>query len=162
MRAVISDTGPLNYLILIEATWILPRLFASVRIPTAVQEELSYWKAPAVVRAWVAQPPSWLTVARAKSAAALGISHLHSGEREAITLALEEPDSLLLMDDRRGAMDARNLGLAVIGTLAVLDKAAASGWIDLPEMFTRLQATSFRSPLRLMANMLEQDALRKR
>ena len=27
MRALVSDTGPLNYLIVIEAAWILPRLF---------------------------------------------------------------------------------------------------------------------------------------
>jgi predicted nucleic acid-binding protein len=162
MRAVISDTGPLNYLILIDATWILPRLFASVLIPTAVQEELSYRRAPATVRAWVAQPPPWLTVARLKSATVQGISNLHPGEREVITLALEQSELLLLRDDRRGTSEARHRGLTVIGTLAVLDKAAASGWIGLPEMFTRLQATSFRSPLRLMALVLEQDALRKK
>jgi predicted nucleic acid-binding protein len=162
MRAAISDTGPLNYLILIEATSVLPRLFASVLIPTAVKEELSHRKAPAPVRAWAADLPSWLAVARAKSTVVPGISYLHAGEREVITLALEQPESLLLMDDRRGTIEARHRGLEVVGTLAALDRAAASGWIDLPEMFTRLQVTSFRSPLRLMARMLEQDALRKR
>ncbi len=162
MRAVISDTGPLNYLILIDAAEILPRLFASVLIPTAVKEELSHRKAPAFVRAWVAHPPSWLTMARLNSTVVPGISHLHPGEREVITLALEQSESLLLMDDRSGTIEARHRGLEVIGTLAALDRAAANGWIDLPETFSRLRATSFRSPLRLMARMLEQDALRKR
>jgi len=37
MRTVIADTGPLNYLILIEAASILPRLFATVLFPTAVK-----------------------------------------------------------------------------------------------------------------------------
>src|SRR5579859_4430162 len=161
MRTVIADTGPLNYLILIEAASILPRLFATVLIPTAVKKELAHRDAPAIVRAWIAQPPSWLTLTRLKSAVVPGISHLHAGEREAITLAIEQPESLLLMDDRRGTIDARRQGLHVVGTLAVLDSAAAHGWIDLPEMFTRLRTTSFRSPLRLMARMLEQDALRK-
>jgi len=162
MRAVVSDTGPLNYLILIEATWILPRLFAAITIPTTVKEELSHREAPAIVRAWVAHPPPWLAIARLKSSLVPGVSHLHAGEREVITLASEQPELLLLIDDRRATIDARHRGLDVIGTLAVLDRAAVGGWIDLPEIFARLQATSFRSPLRLMARMLEQDALRKK
>jgi hypothetical protein len=32
--------------------------------------------------------------------------------------------------------------LTVIGTLSVLDAAAAYGWLDLPEMFDRLNQTS--------------------
>lgn len=162
MREVISDTGPLNYLILIEATWILPRLFTSVLIPTAVKEELSHRDAPAIVRAWVANPPSWLMVTKLKSSVVPGISYLHAGEREVIALALEQSKTVLLMDDRHGTREARRRGLQAIGTLAVLDRAAAGGWIDLPEMFARLRATSFRSPLRLMARMLEEDALRKK
>jgi predicted nucleic acid-binding protein len=162
MRAVVSDTGPLNYLILIEATWILPRLFASVTIPTAVKEELSRREAPAVVRAWIARPPAWLTVARLTATIVPGVSDLHAGEREVLTHASEQPELLVLMDDRRATVEARHRGMDVIGTLAVLDRAAANGWINLSETFTRLRATSFRSPLRLMARTLEQDALRKK
>ena len=44
----------------------------------------------------------------------------------------------------------------------MLDRAAARGWIDLQEMFRRLRASTFRSPVRLMARMLEEDALRQR
>jgi hypothetical protein len=56
---------------------------------------------------------------------------------------------------------ARRLGLPVIGTLSVLDFAAAQGLVDLPIMFERLRQTTFRSPVRLMASMLEQDARRR-
>ena len=92
---------------------------------------------------------------------AAGPSYLADGEAEAITLGLEQPGTLLLMDDRHGTVEARKRGLEVVGTLAVLDRAAARGWIDLREMFRRLRASTFRSPLRLMARMLEEDALRK-
>lgn len=87
---------------------------------------------------------------------------MHEGEREVITLGLERPKSLILMDDRRGAIEARRRGLQIIGTLAVLDTAAEAGLIDLPQMLVRLRSTSFRSPTWLMARMLEQDALRRK
>jgi|SRR5580704_13375874 predicted nucleic acid-binding protein len=162
MGAVVSDTGPLNYLILIEAVSILPRLFSSVIIPAAVKAELSHREAPTVVRAWIAHPPSWLKVENLRPAVIPELSSLHSGEREVITLALEQPDLLILMDDRRGTVEARRRRITVIGTLAALDEAAARDWIDLPEMFSRLRSTSFRSPLRLMALMLDHDAQRKK
>jgi predicted nucleic acid-binding protein len=53
-------------------------------------------------------------------------------------------------------------GLKTIGTLGVLDEAASRGWIDLSEMFRRLNSTTFRSPIHLMAAMLEEDAHRKK
>ncbi|MGC1934648.1 MAG: hypothetical protein WA681_06475 [Candidatus Acidiferrales bacterium] len=103
-----------------------------------------------------------MSVAWPKPTVIPGISYLHAGEREVITLALERPESLILMDDRRGSVEAKRRGLEVIGTLAVLDTAAGRGWIDLAEMFARLRVSSFRSPLGLMARMLEQDARREK
>jgi len=50
----------------------------------------------------------------------------------------------------------------VVGTLAALDLAAAHGLVELQTMFERLRATTFRSPVRLMMSMLEQDAERKK
>jgi len=64
------------------------------------------------------------------------------------------------MDNQDGTREARQRGLEVVGTLAVLDRAAARGLVELPEMFRRLQATSFRPPVRVMAKMLEEDARR--
>lgn len=87
---------------------------------------------------------------------------LGSGEYEAISLALEIAADLVLMDDRDAVIAARELGIATVGTLAVLDRAAEKGWIDLADAFDKLIRTSFRSPLRLMTEMLEQDAQRKR
>ena len=93
---------------------------------------------------------------------ASNLSHLDAGEREAIFLASEFQDSLLLMDERDGVTVARRLGLKVVGTLSVLDVAATRGLVDLQVMFDRLQATTFRSPIQLMASMLEKDARRKK
>jgi predicted nucleic acid-binding protein len=57
---------------------------------------------------------------------------------------------------------ARHRGLKVVGTLAALDLAAAHGLVDLQTMLERLRATTFRSPVRFMVRILEQDAERKK
>jgi predicted nucleic acid-binding protein len=57
VRAVVSDTGPLHYLVLIEKIEILPRLFTTVLVPLSVRAELDRPETPASVRAWVAEPP---------------------------------------------------------------------------------------------------------
>ena len=49
---VVSDTSPLNYLVLIEHSRVLPLLFGRVIAPPAVIAELQHPGAPAVVRAW--------------------------------------------------------------------------------------------------------------
>ena len=90
------------------------------------------------------------------------LAHLDAGEREAISLASELQAILLLMDERDGVTIVRQRGLKVVGTLAALDLAAAHGLVNLQTMFDRLRATTFRSPLRLMGSMLEQDVERRK
>jgi predicted nucleic acid-binding protein len=53
-RLVVADTGPLNYLVLIEAIDVLPRLFEQILVPAAVYDELAHADAPAPVRAFIA------------------------------------------------------------------------------------------------------------
>ncbi len=49
---VVSDTSPLNYLLLCGAADILPQLFGKVTVPGAVLAELRSEDAPSIVRAW--------------------------------------------------------------------------------------------------------------
>lgn len=62
MRLVIADTGPVNYLILIEHIEVLSQLFDRVILPYVVQRELLDGNAPPEVRSWIANPPAWLEV----------------------------------------------------------------------------------------------------
>lgn len=55
---VIADTGPINYLVLIDAVEIPQPLYTRVIVPQAVVEELSQQGTPAPVLAWIRQPPS--------------------------------------------------------------------------------------------------------
>ena len=62
MRLIIADTGPINYLVLIGNIDLLPVLFETVILPSAVEAELSDPDAPPSVRNWIADPPAWLDV----------------------------------------------------------------------------------------------------
>jgi predicted nucleic acid-binding protein len=106
--------------------------------------------------------PQWLEVVSLKQPIDSALAHLDAGEREAISLASELQAILLLMDERDGVTIARQRGLKVVGTLAALDLAATHGLVDLQTMFDRLRAPAFRSPLRLMVSMLEQDTERRK
>lgn len=138
MPAIVSDTTPLNYLVLIDAVEVLPRLYQRVFVPPAVRDELTQPKTPEPVRLWMAQHPSWLEVVTPTFSLDPSLSHLDKGETQAITLAMEHRAELLMIDDRDGAIAARERGLTVTGTLGVLDRAAALGWLDLPTTFARL------------------------
>lgn len=61
---VISDTGPLNYLILIDSIHVLPAIFGTVCAPPEVMAELKRSRRPELepVRRWANSPPQWLTV----------------------------------------------------------------------------------------------------
>ena len=85
---VVSDTSPLNYLVLIQQAILLPALYGRVIIPSAVYEELQRSQTPAEVRQWVVHPPAWLTVQQPQQTLYAGqFSKLSAGEREAIPLA---------------------------------------------------------------------------
>lgn len=156
MRLVVSDTGPVNYLILIEHIEILPGLFEKVIIPDVVFRELTHPNAPDVVRGWIQDPPSWLEVREPLPETDLDspVRSLDAGERAAILLARELGADLLLMDDREGVAAAQSMGLAVTGTIGLLYLAARRGLLDLSEAFERLRHTSFRCPDRIMVELL--------
>lgn len=122
MRLVITDTGPVNYLILIGFIDLLPRLFDRVVLPSTVQKVLSHPKASELVRQWIASPPSWLEIYQA--APIEPVNGVDEGEAAVISLATALHPDLLLMDDRRGRIAAQREGFRVTGTLGVLDIAA--------------------------------------
>jgi predicted nucleic acid-binding protein len=64
------------------------------------------------------------------------------------------------MDDRVGVTVARQQGLAITGTLGVLDLAARHGLVDLAAAFERLKATSFYYRQGLLDALLAQHSKR--
>jgi predicted nucleic acid-binding protein len=150
---VVSDASPLNYLVLINAADVLPRLFSAVLIPPAVAAELSSESAPLAVLDFARELPPWLEVISPKYVDySLG---LDAGESEAIALAIELGIKPILMDERKGRRVATQRGLLKVGTLGVLERSAAGGWIDFEEYIARLRATNFRIDEQLVAEARE-------
>ncbi len=121
---VISDSSPLNYLLLIQQVHLLPALFGRVLSPPSVLDELSRTKAPDLVRAWAAATPDWLEIRAPEYP--LQEHALGPGEADAIALAAELNADILLIDERDGARFARQRGLIVTGTLGYLKRPPCS------------------------------------
>jgi predicted nucleic acid-binding protein len=160
MNLVIADTSPLNYLVLIDAIHILPRLYGRIVIPIEVLGELTAAGAPPPVRVWAAQLPKWIEVRCAPGATDTALCHLDEGERSAILLAQSEPDVLLPIDEAAGRLEASRRGIPNTGTLGVLRAAAIEGQVDLRIAIARLAATNFRISKALIDELLADDAAR--
>lgn len=158
---VISDTTPINYLVLLQQAEALHELYGRVIVPQAVFDELQHERTPAVVKEWIAQRPSWVEVRQVSAPSDTALEKLDEGEREAIILAEQLRADALIMDERDGAREAERRNLRVTGTLGVLDEAAARGLLNLPEVIERLRHTSFRASPALLHTLLERHAKRK-
>jgi predicted nucleic acid-binding protein len=159
----VADTSPINYLVLLEHTALLPMLYTRVVLPPAVVLELRDSEAPEMVHGWATALPPWCEVRRPVSLEGTeGLAHLGGGEREAIVLAQELRADVLLIDEKDGRHAALSCALTVTGTLGVLERAAERGLIDLPSTLTRLLTTTFRVRDELLQAMLSRDAARKR
>ena len=79
---VVADSGPLHYLILLEHVELLRRFYGQVLVPEPVAGELSEFAAPAVVREWMRNPPTWVDVRPVPSdAISMVTDDLDLGER---------------------------------------------------------------------------------
>lgn len=146
---VVCDTSPLNYLVLVDLQHILPELFERILIPEAVRDELQSARAPEPIARFLAAEPEWLET-RLVSEIDRALTHLDPGEREAIALATSYAAGLLLIDERKGRQAARERGLAVSGTLGVLDLAPRRGLVSWSDALLRLERTTFRASPRLI------------
>ena len=110
----------------------------------------------------VQQPPDWLEILASPTTVSEdpSLAAIDSGERAAILLAESIRADLLLIDDRAGAALAQQRGLAVTGTLGVLDLASRARLLQLQSVFSRLQKTNFRYPPSLMETLLEEERIR--
>jgi predicted nucleic acid-binding protein len=85
------------------------------------------------------------------------IKDLGPGETETITLGLENPGSLVILDDLLGRRAARSAGLRVSGTLGVLLKAKRVGHLpSVAEAVADLRAAGMWIADELAENVITQ------
>ena len=79
---VVSDAGPLHYLILIDCAEVLATLFNHVLVPLAVRDELIHPGAPQKVKDWINQSRPWLEFASERGQSSLFAVPLPCGREE--------------------------------------------------------------------------------
>ena len=151
---VVADTSPINYLLMIGQIDLLPRLFEQIIIPDVVRDEMRDLDGPRSLQQWIKQSPHWLTI-QVVPVLDESLKPLDRGEQAAITLAQTLSADLLIIDERLGRRIAKERGLAIIGTLGILDDAANQGWVDLSAAIAQLQQTNFRISRQIIQTILD-------
>ena len=150
---VVSDNGPVAFLIQISRIEVLAQLYGQVVIPTAVLTELMRDQTPIVIRRWLDSPPHWIEVRSPHGHLEPGRSGF--GEREAIQLAIEL-NAPLLCDDRQAMSQAKRNGVMVTGTLGVIQVAHARGLVEIEDAIEDLRVrTDFRLPEAILPEIIK-------
>lgn len=145
-KVVVADSSCLIGYAKIGRLDILRRLFKTIVIPRAVFHEVVI-KGAGRPGAEDVKKASWIKTAQAENELAVRSFRLTlgAGESEAITLASEREADFLILDDWNARQMALGLDLPVIGTVAILKKAAEKGWIDnFEDELERLRQSGFR------------------
>ena len=120
---VVTDNSPLTALALADLLHLLRARWPLVIVPQAVWDESRHvGDTAASQRLDAARADGWLEVRHAlqNDEVARLRTKLDVGESEAIALALELKAEWLLIDELKGRNVAKQLGLAVTGTLGLL------------------------------------------
>lgn len=160
MTIVVADSGPIRYLTVLDAIEVLPKLYDRVILPRRVVEELTHPHAPPAAQDWARSLPAWAEVREAHHVELAQV--LDAGEAEAIALAEELQADLVLLDEREGRTIAAQRGLAVVGTVGILERAAARNLINLRDVLERLVSTNFRIAPAVIQEALDRDARNRR
>ena len=127
---IVSNTSPISNLAKVGQINLIPQLYGTILIPTAVHEELLDERAGETVITAV-QSAFWLEIQPVQNQELVSElrNRVNAGEAEAIVLAIEANAARLLIDERLGRQAAANLGLRITGVLGILLAAKHQGLI---------------------------------
>lgn len=141
MRAVISDTSVLSYLLQVDDIRLLRELYTEVLLPRAVYDELSAFPG----QADGIDQRAYLTVVETADLPPMPkhwpVRKLDLGERDAFRLASLYTEVLLLADDGAARRTGAVVGVKVTGLFGVYLAAKRAGLIEFvrPRMETVIE-----------------------
>jgi predicted nucleic acid-binding protein len=134
-KVIISDTSCLIILSKIGKLDLLEKLYGRVYTTLDIAQEFG-------------EPiPNWLLVKDVADEFRQKILEMQidKGESSAIALALETPESILILDDYKARKIASHLGLALTGTVGVIIKAKMNGIVlAVKPILEEIKKTNFR------------------
>lgn len=141
----VADTSCLILFYKIGELELLKKLFGKIHITATVSKEFN-------------QPlPDWVEVKNPSSSLYKGLSgYLDTGEAASIALAAEQDDSLLIIDEIKGRKAAKEIGVAITGSLGILVAAKRKGHIQaIKPIIGKIQKTNFRISKELIDRVLQ-------
>lgn len=102
---------------------------------------------PEIAEEYGEKLPEWVEIRSVSDQYRMKIlgMQLDKGESSAIALAIEIPDSTLILDDHKARRIAEHLGLTYTGTIGVIIKARLDGHIDsIKPLLNKIKGTNFR------------------
>lgn len=128
MPKVVSNTTPIISLLKLDRLELLQKLYSEVYIPTAVHREIEAGKSKRFYRDLL--KVDWINIVEIQNKSAVKyFLDLDEGEAEAIVLASEIGADLIMLDEKLGRFHAKQADLKVTGTIGILIKAKAAGFI---------------------------------
>lgn len=134
-RIIVSDTSSLILLHKINRLELLHSLIGKIIITTLVAKEFGETL------------PDYIEIKSPKNSNYQKILErvLDKGEASVIALALENSDSLLIIDELKGRREAKALGINITGILGILIASKKKGIIDsVSEILNEIKETNFR------------------
>jgi predicted nucleic acid-binding protein len=134
-KTIISDTSCLIILTNIGELELLRKVYQQIITTQDIQNEYGETL------------PDWIEieVVKDKYRQQLLEMQIDRGESSAIALALETPDSTIILDDYKARKIADHLGLIFTGTIGVIIKAKLNGIIpSIKPLLEKIKQTDFR------------------
>ncbi|MCU0335918.1 MAG: DUF3368 domain-containing protein [Chitinophagaceae bacterium] len=146
-KTIISDTSCFIILGKINELDLLKKLYG--QIITTIDIAVEYGETL----------PEWVEIVEVKDKSKQKLLELQidKGESSAIALALETPDSTIIIDDRKARKVADKLGLTYTGTIGIIIKAKLTGLVpSIKPIIDKIRKTNFH-----LSAEIESEALRQ-
>ena len=144
---VVADTSCFILLDKIDQLDLLQKIFGSVSTTKEIAIEFNRLL------------PSWVHIQAVKNDRYRQLLEIEvdRGEASAIALALEEENSLLILDDAKARKLASSLNLNFTGTLGLFLKAKQLGIVsDIKPLLEKIQKTNFRFSESILKDILKE------
>lgn len=146
-KAIISDTSCFIILTNIGELELLHKVYGQILTTPEIAAEFGETL------------PEWVEIAEATDKYRQTILELQidKGESSAIALALETPNSVVILDDYKARKIAERLGITLTGTIGVIIKAKLKGIIpSVKPLLEKIKQTDFRLSAEIEAQALKE------
>jgi predicted nucleic acid-binding protein len=154
---VVSDTSCIGYLIIINKLFLLKENFSNIIVPQIVHKEILQLSNKYNLTKYLSA--DWITSLAITNESLYNelLKQVDEGESEAIVLSKEINAGLLLIDERKGTLLARSMGIKTIGLLGVLLLSKGKKIISFvqPILDELITNTTFRIDKNLYKNVFE-------